>query len=155
MNITNFDTLNKAALREACRVRGISYSKLDNDGMRAVLKKHEAKNVPPVLVTEAPQSMPVQNADPVTTPAAAEPAASPAPAEKPAPAPKDARNGVTRPGAGTTCARIWDTLDAMIAAGEDTSFEALQKKLPDVNTSTLRTQKQRHRVYSGLAGAAK
>ena len=42
MTATQFDTMGKEELRAACRTASISYSKLNNDGMRAALKMHAA-----------------------------------------------------------------------------------------------------------------
>lgn len=41
---SKFDAMGKEALRAACREAGISYSKLNNDGMRAALVAHYAKS---------------------------------------------------------------------------------------------------------------
>ena len=40
---SKFDAMGKEALRAACREAGISYSKLNNDGMRAALVAHYAQ----------------------------------------------------------------------------------------------------------------
>lgn len=41
---SKFDAMGKEALRAACREAGISYSKLNNDGMRAALVAHYAQS---------------------------------------------------------------------------------------------------------------
>ena len=41
---SKFDAMGKEALRTACREAGISYSKLNNDGMRAALVAHYAQS---------------------------------------------------------------------------------------------------------------
>ena len=41
---SKFDAMRKEALRAACREAGISYSKLNNDGMRAALVAHYAQS---------------------------------------------------------------------------------------------------------------
>lgn len=41
-----FEEMGKEALRQACRDAGISYSKLNNDGMRAALAAHYAEDAP-------------------------------------------------------------------------------------------------------------
>lgn len=41
---SKFDAMGKEALRAACREAGISYGKLNNDGMRAALVAHYAKS---------------------------------------------------------------------------------------------------------------
>jgi hypothetical protein len=68
--------------------------------------------------------------------------------EKPAAPPREARNGVTKPKAGSICASIWETCDAILAAGQKITFAAIKEKLPNVNDSTIRTQAQRHRTYN-------
>lgn len=41
--VSKFDAMGKEELRAACREAGVSYSKLNNDGMRAALVAHYAK----------------------------------------------------------------------------------------------------------------
>jgi len=43
---SKFDAMGKEELRAACREAGVSYSKLNNDGMRAALVAHYAKSEP-------------------------------------------------------------------------------------------------------------
>jgi hypothetical protein len=43
---SKFDTMGKEELRAACREAGVSYSKLNNDGMRVALVAHYAKSQP-------------------------------------------------------------------------------------------------------------
>ena len=50
---TQFATLGKEELRAACRAAGISYGKLNNDGMRAALQAVATPDVVAVLPTEA------------------------------------------------------------------------------------------------------
>lgn len=52
-NTTQFAALGKEELRAACRAAGISYGKLNNDGMRAALQAVATPAVVAVLPTEA------------------------------------------------------------------------------------------------------
>jgi hypothetical protein len=64
-------------------------------------------------------------------------------------APKDQRNGVTRPGLGK-CLDVWTHLDALKAASEKLTFEALRLRIdPSTADATLRTQWTRWRKYNG------
>ena len=58
---SKFDAMGKEALRAACREAGISYSKLNNDGMRAALVAHYAQSeevVEQAEVEEAAEAAP-------------------------------------------------------------------------------------------------
>lgn len=50
---SKFDAMGKEALRAACREAGISYSKMNNDGMRAALVAHYAQSEEVVEQAEA------------------------------------------------------------------------------------------------------
>ncbi len=54
---SKFDAMNKEALRTAMRVAGISYSKLDNAGMRAALVAHYDKAEPAAEEVEAEEEL--------------------------------------------------------------------------------------------------
>lgn len=76
-------------------------------------------------------------------------AAAPAKPEK---APKDEKNGVVRPGAGSTTGRVWE-----IAVKLSTKKEAAKRKTvidacvaEKINPSTAATQYGRWRKYNGL-----
>ena len=49
--MTNFAEMNKSELRAACKAAGISYGKLNNDGMRAALEAAAAPVTPDYAVT--------------------------------------------------------------------------------------------------------
>jgi hypothetical protein len=141
----SIDDMGKDDLRKACKAAQISYGKLSNLQMRDALKVAWARTTIPASAEAL-----------VTTPPAAEaPAAVPAEkSAKPARVPAESRGGVTRPKAGSICASIWEACDELIAAGTEITFAALKEKLPKVNDATLRTQKQRHRVFTGAAKEA-
>lgn len=54
---SKFDAMGKEELRAACREAGISYSKLNNDGMRAALVAHYAKAEPAAKEVEAEEEI--------------------------------------------------------------------------------------------------
>lgn len=58
---SKFDAMGKEALRAACREAGISYSKLNNDGMRAALVAHYAQSEE---IVEQPEAEEVVEAAP-------------------------------------------------------------------------------------------
>jgi hypothetical protein len=64
---------------------------------------------------------------------------------------KDQQNGITRPGEGTLCAKVWAALDKLRAKGDDTSFDAVRalagKEMAD---ATIRTQRQRWNAFHGI-----
>ncbi len=112
----------------------------------------------PAAKKTAPKSTkPVKQAV-VSTAPAAEPTAAPTVESKPAKAPKapaapkDQQNGVTRPGAGTACRKVWNALDVLHVEGNATAANAMQK-LPDINPATVRTQTQRWRQFNGIQRA--
>jgi chromatin remodeling complex protein RSC6 len=81
---------------------------------------------------------------------AAKPAAkkTAAPKVKAEAASKDQRNGITRPSAEGKCGQVWAALDAMVAAGKDTKFEALREAINSkIADATIRTQRQRWNKY--------
>ncbi len=81
---------------------------------------------------------------------------APTTTEAPQVAEKDAKNGVTRPKAGTQCGIIWDIADKLSAGKsepprKDIFAEALKV---GINEATLNTQYNRWRKYNGLVGTS-
>lgn len=66
----------------------------------------------------------------------------------------DAQNGVAPPTAKTVSATIWEIADRIHAKGEQpvpsTVIAQVQKKNPEVNVSTIRTQLARWRQFHGM-----
>jgi len=68
----------------------------------------------------------------------------------------DAQNGVAPPAAGTASAAVWAAADKLAAKAENGSpspaavLAEVQKKLPEVNPSTVKTQIARWRTFHGL-----
>lgn len=54
---SKFDAMGKEELRAACREAGVSYSKLNNDGMRAALVAHYAKSEEVAAEVEAEEEV--------------------------------------------------------------------------------------------------
>lgn len=169
--MSKFVNMGKEELRAACRTAGISYGKLNNDGMRAAL---EAKEVATQVVT-AEKGLTADEAAAkvarvakvltreelgISMPGAIEKgAASELKVRK---APKVAKerkvrasaNGVTQPSAGTICGAIWAALDAKRIAlkGETPTFEHLRELAKDAGwqKNTAMTQYQRWKQFNGL-----
>lgn len=145
--MSKFDTMGKEELRKACREAGISYGKLNNDGMRAALKAKEEEAAPAAAHTEETANVVTQEAPAAEAPAA-EASETSAPSglaamvrqmtgantkkeEERAPAvakrtsnglkiekDREERNGVKRPSVGGMCRAVWDALDAAVAEGK-------------------------------------
>lgn len=171
--MSKFANMGKEELRAACRTAGISYGKLNNDGMRAALEAMTAHNdkvvKQPVTIVaakslldlaadEAAKTPVVTNIGPVTaieTGAASElkvrKAAKKAPKERKV---RAAANGVTKPSSGTICGQIWDALDAKRTAleGVTPTFEHLRElaKAYGWQKNTAMTQYQRWKQFNGL-----
>lgn len=88
---------------------------------------------------------------------AAKPVAKPAAKQAQAlTATKDQQNGITRPGEGTLCAKVWAALDKLHAASEDTTFDAVRELAgKDMADATIRTQRQRWNEYHGITRDSK
>jgi hypothetical protein len=69
----------------------------------------------------------------------------------------EVRNGVTQPGEGSMCRKVWDTLDKLRAKGEDTTFTTAREVLKNekMADATVRTQAQRWREFNGIKRDAK
>lgn len=66
----------------------------------------------------------------------------------------DAQNGVAPPAAKTASAAVWEIADKLHAKGEQpvpsVVIELVQKKNPDANVSTIKTQLARWRQFHGM-----
>lgn len=69
---------------------------------------------------------------------------------------KQQRNGITRPGANTTCGKIWAACDAISLSqgGAPATIAALtaHSSTHGINGHTIKTQYSRWRHYNGVAG---
>ena len=142
-----FDAMGKEELRAACREAGISYGKLNNDGMRAALRAKAAPvveapaEIDPTSDNQMREDEVATDEEAVQTPASngllgsmvqqmmgahdkgEEKRATPAAAKRATSGLKiekdrEERNGVKRPSVGGMCRAVWDALDAMVAAGK-------------------------------------
>jgi hypothetical protein len=69
---------------------------------------------------------------------------------------REEQNGVTRPGAGTLCARVWEVLDKLHAKGEELSFETVRERAgKEMADATIRTQRQRWNEFHGITRDSK
>ena len=105
--------------------------------------------------TKKPAAKPAAK-KPVSKPAkeAKQPAASAdAAAPATAPAPKRiSKNGVSQPAEGTSCRAVWDAIDKLLAQDKKITLEAVRELAGDkMADATIRTQRQRHKTYHGLA----
>jgi hypothetical protein len=172
MNRTDWTTVGKDGLRAACKAAGISYGKLNNDGMRAALVKledealaeetqatAEATSEPVVqtlgeMLGDNLSDTDVRNPDPV-----------PAPVEQKAPGKtaglkiekdREERNGVKRPSEGGLCRAIWDWLDTQPgASAKDVKAKAAEMGWNPNNASIEYYQWRKFNGVRGRQTAAK
>ncbi len=123
--LESLTTYGKAELRAACKEHGIAgYSKMNNDGMRSALTEKLAEPLDPASLPhqtelDEEQSRGLGVEPVVTTPEKHKKIAVPK-------EPREERNGIKRPRAGGVCAEVWFALDAMLAAGESPTTQALK-----------------------------
>lgn len=176
-----FEALGKEGLRAACREAGISYGKLNNDGMRAALVAHYNKDEPvaeaAVEVTSAnPFGGLLGGTAPRTTSAtgtrvvdgkrvdsAARTQRDPSPIVPRATRKgytiqkdREERNGVKRPSEGTTCGAVWSVFDNM--HGSENGLKAAD--LPAIadehgwNRTNVSCEYYAWRKFMGIKGRA-
>lgn len=174
--MSKFDSMGKEDLRAACRQAGISYGKLNNDGMRAALKaKYEApveetKTDEPAAEAVVTEEAPVaeQKPNPLATmvqqmmganekkeeertaPAAAKRTSSGLKIEKD----REEKNGVKRPSVGGMCRAVWDALDAAVAEGKTPSAKDV-KALAEANgwnVNNASIEFYQWRKFNGIRG---
>lgn len=93
---------------------------------------------------------------PVSKPAPKKPLAKPSKAvatTEPVATQKRAhQNGISQPAEGTSCRAVWDAIDKLLAQDKRITLEAVREIAGDkMADATIRTQRQRHRTYNGLA----
>lgn len=155
--------LNKEGLRAACKFNGVSYSKLNNDGMRDALLAHVAKVTPVAVVKAAPvaitkaQDVEQQVAAAEIVPPVTERETTMGVVVKPKSLKiekgREKSNGVSRPSTGSICRGIWDQLDAARAKTKATpTFELLRDLMKQYGWSrnTAMTQFQRWKQFNGV-----
>jgi len=155
--------MGKEALRQACRDAGISYGKLNNDGMRAALKAAEQE----IDEVDADEEMDEEDEAQET-----EVKSEPAQAQQVAVAPRakvigevvqpkslkiekdrDERNGVRRPSIGSICREIWNVLDMLHGTkNEELTFKDVRDAMEagGWQRNTAYTQFQRWKKFHGL-----
>lgn len=134
----DFSKMGKDELRKACRENGISYGKLNNDGMRAALAaklgptettKAAAQDAKLEFVTAQGQPLDtVKNEAPVSKPNP--PKSTSKPGVRTIEKNREERNGIKRPSAGTVCRAVWDALDKV---GIENATSATAKALSEKN----------------------
>lgn len=175
-NDRNFAEMGKEQLRTACREAGISYGKLNNDGMRAALVAHyeeaamrekaaEPQDQPeteePVVLNGVLGSMVQQltgNGDqtqeePVAAPAA--PRTKTTSTGHKIQKDREEQHGVRRPSAGTICDQVWGMVAKMWDETSGTvRFKDILAKGAEngINEYTVRTQYARWRKFHGIVG---
>lgn len=154
--MSKFDSMGKEDLRAACREAGISYGKLNNDGMRAALKaKYEApvaEQKPNPLATMVQQMTGAneKKEEERTAPAAAKRTSSGLKIEKD----REEKNGVKRPSVGGMCRAVWDALDAAVAEGKTPSAKDV-KALAEANgwnVNNASIEFYQWRKFNGIRG---
>jgi hypothetical protein len=157
----SFAEMGKEELRAACRTAGISYGKLNNEGMRAALEAKQAEHgIGPAGSDGRPTPVDPVVVLPTSRAAAKEAAAKPAPVvETPVvdAGPRETvvgkvvkpkslkiekgrekQNDVSRPSAGSICRQIWDALDAkMSASAKKDTKEDDQEEMVEVDVPTF------------------
>jgi hypothetical protein len=174
MEEMNYDKMGKEALRAECRDREISYSKLNNDGMRAALRADDAAhddfaNGDGVEQFEMTQTeldaqvgrVELSNDDQQQIAAEAADRKPVAPrTRKGVTIEKDReeRNGVKRPSKGGVCREVWDYLDTFRDTGprmptaKDVREEAPRYKW---NSNNAMIEFYQWRKFNGITGRAK
>jgi len=117
------DNMKRPELRAACKEAGIKYSKLTVQGMRDALSALEQEQ------EAAPKTNGMSDLLPKDEQTSAKPASvkkhsggSGLKIEKD----REEQNGVKRPSAGGLCRAIWDQLDTMTEAGEETTIKTIK-----------------------------
>lgn len=160
--MSKFESMGKEELRAACRVAGVSYSKLNNAGMREVLRAAEAATVESASVeladvTEDAVHAPfileaVEAADAVVTaaPAATNTSGKGIKIEKE----REERNGIKRPSIGGTCRAIWDAMDELVAQGETPTAKDVRSMANDRNwnANNASIEFYQWRKFNGIRG---
>lgn len=165
--MSKFDSMGKEGLRSACREAGISYGKLNNDGMRAALKeKHEGLkktetsgkaimgggHAPSGISSLVNQLMGANSKkkEERIVPAAAKRTSSGLKIEKS----REERNGVKRPSVGGMCRAVWDALDSVVTDGKSPSakdVKALAEK-NSWNPNNASIEFYQWRRFNGITG---
>lgn len=160
--MSNFESMGKEELRAACRVAGVSYSKLNNAGMREVLRAAEAATVESASVeladvTEDAVHAPfileaVEAADAVVTaaPVATNTSGKGIKIEKE----REEHNGIKRPSVGGTCRAIWDAMDELVAQGETPTAKDVRSMANDRNwnANNASIEFYQWRKFNGIRG---
>lgn len=162
--MNTFDTMGKQELRQACRDNGISYSKLNNDGMRAALKAkvqqceddlnkgneafatREAHNGISAMVNQMNGTVKTPESSKTTTMRIS----SGVKIEKN----REERNGVKRPSIGGLCRAVWDQLDAMYnKSGENPKAKDLREwaEQQGMNTNNASIELYQWRKFMGIS----
>lgn len=159
--MSKFDNMGKEELRKACKDAGITYGKLNNDGMRAALtakfskaQNTEVKSQPvpaaqvPVLITKEERE--AQDAARRVKVAGEVVATKSLKIEKN----RESRNGVTRPSVGSICRAVWDALDLIGLGATSQDVKALTEK-NGWNKNNTSIEYYQWRKFNGIKGRQK
>lgn len=123
----SYETMGKEELRQACRAAGISYSKLNNEGMREALRAAEeaaeeaeqagfkVQTNDLASIVQQISGANQQNVQVETAPAVVKRTSNGLKIEKD----REERNGVKRPSAGGMCRAVWDFCDEQAERGAE------------------------------------
>lgn len=164
--MSKFESMGKEELRAACRVAGVSYSKLNNAGMREVLRAAEAATVesasveladvtedavhaPFILETLEAAEQAKQARKAVVT-AATNTSGKGIKIEKE----REERNGIKRPSVGGTCRAIWDAMDELVAQGETPTAKIVRSMATEYNwnENNASIEFYQWRKFNGIRG---
>lgn len=179
----NLASAGKNELRALCKEHGVkNYGKMTNDGMREALSGLVNQQAAPVVVEEPAPVVEAAPAAPsllaMMTPIVhdipknaltvvrdgSKQADHTAAAVRPATVKvkgytiqkeREEQNGVKRPSAGTTCAKVWDALDAKAketGCVPNSEFVRTYGTENSINEYTMRTQYARWRTFNGVKG---
>jgi hypothetical protein len=177
----DYDAMGKEALRQEMRDRELSYSKLNNDGMRAALRANDAE-MAAIMADEDSFEMSqeelaaqtgrksneitVETASGPTTvdlnKLAIDPSKQPGGANYQAPRTRkgltiekdrEERNGVKRPSKGGVCREVWDFLDTLTNPTAKDVREAAPGRNWNVNNAMI--EFYQWRKFNGISGRAK
>lgn len=162
----NLESMGKVELRAACKVAGINYGKLNNDGMRAALAAQ------PEVAEEAPVEESVLDVNHAESEAALADAgttsqefhAKPELVEVAATVTglkiekdRPEQNGIKRPSAGGKCRAVWDALDALQTELGTQPTSKQVKVLADTqgwNSNNASIEFYQWRKFNGITGRA-
>lgn len=161
----SYETMGKEELRQACRAAGISYSKLNNEGMREALRAAEEAaeeaeaagfkvqtNDLASIVQQISGANQQKDEVEQAAPAVAKRTSNGLKIEKD----REERNGVKRPSAGGMCRAVWDFCDEQTKLGGEHTPTAksvrAHAELVGWNVNNASIEFYQWRKFNGIRG---